>query len=140
MSSLQPAQQSATPKQGVSTRKPAASQDIHYAVYLAWSGCNYGGQRVAVLFGGKVYACRHCHKLAYQTQREQAYDRAGSRTNTIRKRLGWETGILNGSGNKSKGMHWTTYQRLKSHHDALVQVSLHDIGRKLGFLHKLLEG
>ncbi len=25
------------------------------------------------------------------------------------------------------------------HHDALVQVSLHDIGRKLDFLHKLLE-
>lgn len=25
------------------------------------------------------------------------------------------------------------------HHDALVQVSLHDIGRKLGFLHKLPE-
>lgn len=32
-----------------------------------------------------------------------------------------------------------TYQRLKSHHDALAQVSFHDIGRKPGFLHKLLE-
>jgi hypothetical protein len=58
----------------------------------------------------------------------------------LRKRLGWEAGILNGDGGKPKGMHWKTYQRLKSHHDALVQVSLHDIGRKLGFLHKLLEG
>jgi hypothetical protein len=28
---------------------------------------------------------------------------------------------------------------VKSHHDALVQFSFHDIGRKLGFLHKLLE-
>ena len=77
-------------------------QDMNYPVYLAWSGCNYGGQRawwlcpasgcrrrVAVLYGGKVYACRHCHKLAYQTQREQAHDRAGSRADTIRKRLGW---------------------------------------------------
>ena len=36
--------------------------------------------------------------------------------------------------------HWKTYLRLKSHYDALVQVSLHDIGRKLGFLHKLLDG
>ena len=34
---------------------------------------------------------------------------------------------------------WETYQRLKSRHDVLVQVSLHDIARKLGFLHKLLE-
>jgi len=27
-----------------------------------------------------------------------------------------------------------------SHHDALVQVSFHDIGRKLSFLHRLLKG
>ncbi|MCF8156795.1 MAG: hypothetical protein K9K35_12375 [Rhodoferax sp.] len=47
---------------------------------------------------------------------------------------------MNGDGSKPKGMHWTTYQRLKGHHDALVQVSLHDIGRKLGFLHELLDG
>ena len=46
----------------------------------------------------------------------------------------------NGNGNKPKGMHWDTYDRLKRDHDALVQVSFHDIGRKLGFLHKLLEG
>lgn len=127
-------------------------QDMNYPVYLAWTGCNYGGRRawwlcpavgcgrrVAVLFGGKVYACRHCHKLAYRTQREQPHDRACNRADTIRSRLGWEPGILNGSGGKPKGMHWKTYQRLKSHHDALVQVSFHDIGRKLGFLHKLLE-
>lgn len=46
-------------------------QDMNCQVYLAWTGCNYGaqrawwlcpavgcGRRVAVLFGGKVYACR----------------------------------------------------------------------------------
>ena len=47
---------------------------------------------------------------------------------------------MNGDGAKPKGMHWKTYRRLKSHDDALVQISLHDIARKLGFLHKLLEG
>jgi hypothetical protein len=62
------------------------------------------GRRVAVPYGGKVYACSHHHKLAYQTQREQAHDRAGSRSDTIRKRLGWDTGILNGNGNKPKGI------------------------------------
>ena len=55
------------------------------------------------------------------------------------KRLGWEAGTLNDSGGKPKGMHWKTYQRLKKHHDALVQVSFQDIARKLGLLHKLLE-
>ncbi len=47
---------------------------------------------------------------------------------------------MNGDGGKPKGMHWKTYQLLKKHHNALVQVSLHDIGRKLGFLHELLAG
>jgi hypothetical protein len=38
------------------------------------------GRRVAVLYGGKVYASRrHCHKLAYPTQRQQADYRATAR-------------------------------------------------------------
>ena len=65
--------------------------------------------------------------------------RASTKANKLRKRLGWQAGILNGDGNKPKGMHWKTYQRLKSERDALVQVSFRDIGRKLGILHKLLE-
>ena len=89
---------------------------------------------MAVLYGSKVYACRHCHKLAYQTQREQAYDRAGSRTNMIRKRLGWEAGILNLPGGKPKGMHWRTFERLHDAHEANVQQSLAGIAARFGFL------
>ena len=119
-------------------------QDMHYPVYLVWSGCNYGGRRawwlcpavgcgrrVAVLYGGKVYACRHCHKLAYQTQREQAHDRAGSRADTIRKRLGWEAGILNLPGGKPKGMHWRTFERLQAAHDAHTHQALAGMAAKL---------
>jgi hypothetical protein len=78
-------------------------------------------------------------RLGYATQKEGAGDRASTRADKLRKRMGWDAGILNGDGSKPKGMHWKTYQRLKSSHDALVQVSLHDIGRKFGFLHKFLE-
>jgi len=53
--------------------------------------------------------------------------------------MGWEAGILNSDGNKFKGKHWMTYQRLKSRYNALVQFSLCDIGRNLGFAHNLLE-
>lgn len=67
-----------------------------------------------------------------------AGDRASTKADKLRKRLGWEAGLLNGDGDKLKGMHWTTCQRLNSHHDALVQVSFQDMGRKLGILHKLL--
>jgi hypothetical protein len=113
---------------------------MNYPVYLAWSGCNYGGQRVAVLFGAKVYACRHCHKLAYQTRREQTHDRAGSRAYTIRKRLGWEAGILNLPGGKPKGMHWRTFERLQARHDALVNETMPGMTAKLGGAMERLKG
>ena len=128
-------------------------QDMNYPVRLTWTACNYGGQRawwicpavgcgrrVAVLYGGKVYACRHCHKLAYQTQREQAHDRASSRAEKLRNRLGWEAGILNGNGGKPKGMHWRTFERLETRHDALVNQSLAGMRAKLGVAMQRLEG
>ena len=77
--------------------------------------------------------------INYATQKENVGDRASTKADKLRKGMGWEAGILNDDGDKPKGMHWTTYQRLKSHHDALVQVSLCHIGRKLGFLHELLD-
>ena len=128
-------------------------QDMNYPVYLAWSGCNYGGQRawwlcpasgcgrrVAVLYGGKVYACRHCHKLAYQTQREQAHDRASSKADKLRNRLCWEAGILNGNGGKPKGMHWRTFDCLQARHDAHVNQALTGMSAKLGLMMDRLEG
>ena len=118
-------------------------KDMNYPVYVSWTGCNYGGQRVwwlcpargcgrrvAVLYGGSVYACRHCHKLAYSTQREQAYDRASNRADKIRNRLGWEAGILNGDGGKPKGMHWRTFERLHAEHGVYVNQSLAGIAAK----------
>lgn len=128
-------------------------KDMKYPVYLSWTGCNYGGQRawwlcpargcgrrVAVLYGGSVYACRHCHKLAYSSQREQAHDRAGSRADTIRKLLGWEPGILNGNGGKPKGMHWTTFMRLQGIHNAYVNQALEGMSAKLGLAMDRLKG
>jgi hypothetical protein len=104
-----------------------------------WFTCPRCSKRVAVLYApGRYFACRQCGGLGYATQKEGIGDRASTRAEKLRKRMGWESGILNGSGGKPKGMHWKTYQRLKNHHDALVQVSLQDIGRKLGCLQKLL--
>lgn len=117
-------------------------KDMDYSVRVVWTDCALGGQRawwqcpavrcgrrVAVLYGGGIYACRHCHNLAYRTQREQAYDRASSRADRIRK-LGWEPGILNGS----KGMHWRTFERLHAAHEANVQQSLAGIAARFGLL------
>lgn len=124
-----------------------------YPVRLEWTACNYGGarawficpaigcgRRVAILRGGAIFACRHCYKLAYACQRETAYDRQARRADRIRERLGWEPGILNGSGWKPKGMHWKTFWRLRAQHDAFVGVSLDGMAKRLGLVNRRLAG
>lgn len=120
---------------------------MNYPVRLAWTGCGFGGRRVwwrcpavgcgrrvALLHGGRVFACRQCNRLAYRSQREANDDRATRRADTIRRRLGWEPGILNGNGLKPKGMHWRTFERLQGQHAAHVNVALAGMAAKLGLL------
>lgn len=105
-----------------------------------WFACPACGRRVAVIYGaGRLFACRQCKGLAYASQSETGDDRAARRADRIRKRLGWQTGILNPSGQKPTGMQWRTYWRLRAEHDALVAVSLEGMARRLGFLNRMLE-
>ena len=125
----------------VEQRVQTQTSPCHLGGQRYWFTCPRCSKRVAVLYApSRYFACRQCGGLGYATQKEGADDRASTRADKLRKRLGWQAGILNGDGGKPKGMHWKTYHRLRSHHDALVQVSLHHISLKLGFLHKLLEG
>lgn len=118
---------------------------IRYPVNLNWTACHLGGervwwhcpaagcaQRVAVLFGGDVFACRRCHHLAYRSQREIAEDRTARRAETLRHKLKWKTGILNSEGLKPRGMHWQTFERLKAKHDTFAELSLSGMVRRLG--------
>ena len=128
----------------------STSEVVEQRVQTQISPCHFGGQhhwftcprcskRVAVLYApGRYFACRQCGGLSYATQKESVADRASAKADKLRKRLGWQAGILNGDGCKPKGMHWETFWQLKSRHDALLQVNLYDISRKLGFLDKLL--
>ena len=112
-------------------------EDMNYDVALTWTDCRFGGKRpwwrcpavgcgrrVAVLYGGRVFACRHCHQLAYRSQREAWDDRATRRAESLRNRLKWVPGILHGDGGKPKGMHWRTFKRLQAQHDAHVKLTL----------------
>lgn len=120
-------------------------QPKDYPVYIDYTECQFGGKRawfrcpvvgcgkrVAILYGGSVFACRHCHQLAYQSQREHAGDRATRRADRIRDRLGWEPGILNGNGPKPKRMRRRTFERLQAQHDAYVDQSMMDAVRRFG--------
>lgn len=136
----------------LSYRMKSTGEVVEQRVQMHTTPCHLGGQRhwftcprcskrVAVLYApGRYFACRQCGGLGYATQKEGAGDRAATRADKLRKRLGWEAGILNGPGGKPKGMHWKTYLRLKRHHDALVQISLQDMARQLGCVQRLLEG
>jgi hypothetical protein len=100
-----------------------------------WFACPACGKRVAVIYGaGRLFACRQCKGLAYSSQGEADDDRAARRADRIRKRLGWEPGILNGNGWKPKGMHWRTFERLRGEHDIHVNAALAGMAAKLDLL------
>lgn len=126
-------------------------QPMEYPVTLEWTPCNLGGmrvwflcpaqgcgQRVALLYGGTIFACRHCHKLAYQCQRESDDDRVMRLADAIRQRLGWRPGVVNSEGGKPKGMHWRTFERMKSEYDAVADASLAVISKRLQLMKQQL--
>jgi len=122
-------------------------QTLHYPVTIQTTACNYGGVRywftcpsdgcgrsIAVLYlGENKFVCRHCHKVAYPSQRETAGNRAIRRADKIRETLQWTPGILNGKEWKPKGMHWKTYKRLEAEHDKQLDNAraefVHQFGR-----------
>ncbi|MCB1908402.1 MAG: hypothetical protein KDH15_13620 [Rhodocyclaceae bacterium] len=114
-----------------------------YPVHLSWTNCTYGGarpwflcpkcgRRVAILYGGARFVCRHCRQLAYPVQRESDNYRTIRRVDAIRKRLGWRPGIFNGTGWKPKGMHWRKFWRLRAECIELTAAGLEGISRELG--------
>jgi hypothetical protein len=120
-------------------------KDEEYPVLIDRTSCAIGGtrpwficpargcgRRVAILYGGGIFACRHCHQLAYASTREDWGSRATRRADRLRQRLGWEPGILNGDGPKPKWMRWRTFERLVDEHDEFVSRSMGAIALKLG--------
>lgn len=70
------------------THSNAQWREHQYAVALDRTPCGFGGRRVwfrcpnpgcgrrvAVLYGGSMFACRQCHGLRYRSQRLSAADR-----------------------------------------------------------------
>jgi hypothetical protein len=106
-------------------------EEVREPVSLAWTACNFGGERpwficpgaecarrVAVLYGpGRYFLCRHCYDLVYESQRENAMNRALHKAQAIRERLGGSASMMKPFPERPKGMHHETYWRLREEHD-----------------------
>ena len=108
-----------------SRRDGYQSEHLSYPVRVRWTSCNYGGirpwficptpgcgRRVAILYAGRMFACRHCYNLAYESQRIARHSRAIRRARKIRMKLGGTISILDAFPGKPRRMHWRTYTRL----------------------------
>lgn len=104
-------------------------QSFSYAVPFVYSPCNYGGRRTwfqcpgccsrvgKITLSDKMFVCRNCGKLAYQSQRENTQHRLSSKAQILRKRLGGSLGALDPIPWKPKGMHWKTYRKIRGQID-----------------------
>lgn len=98
-------------------------KSVEYPIRLTRTPCNFGGsrtwwlcphcgRRVAVLYGGCIYACRNCYDLTYKSTRTASNSKHFARANKVRERLGWGGCVASPMGDRKRGMHKTTYLRL----------------------------
>jgi hypothetical protein len=121
-------------------------ESLEYPVLLEKTPCNYGGfrtwfrcpargcgRRTATLFGGRIFACRRCYGLAYESQRQSWHDRAGDRAQKVLDRLkADEYTIFDPLPQRPKGMHRRTYERLGSKYNLARYQSLVGLAQILG--------
>jgi len=96
----------------VRERIPLDATPCHYGGSRPWFLCPGCGARRAVLYSvdGR-FRCRRCHDLAYSSTREEPWDRAMRRADTLRRKIGAERGMHQWAP-KPKGMHWDRYERI----------------------------
>ncbi len=119
-----------------------------YRVNLETTRPNYGGRRwwfrcpatdhrVAKLHlppGGTKFAGRRAYGLAYRSQREQAYNRALTRTQDIRMKLGGSPSLAEPFPDKPKGMWWRTYWRLREEAQEAEHRSYLGVAQRFGIV------
>jgi len=121
------------------TRGDNEPRAVHDAVPIAWTGCNYGGERAWFVCpdceirrnalylspGQTRFRCRACHNLAYATQQMDPHDRHLQHIRALQEQLDGGGGeyVPWSVPPKPKGMRWETYQRL---HRAIL---IHEVER-----------
>src|SRR6516164_4794521 len=71
------------------------------------------GRIAGPMTGGRLFACRHCYRLSYATQRSGPMDRAHRRLARLHQRLAADyDGPDKPPPKKPKWMRWKTYSRI----------------------------
>lgn len=120
---------------------PLLSQPMPNGASRTWFACPARGcgRRVAILYGGRVFACRHCYGLAYPSQRQSRLERRMERANTLRERLGWPLEECFW-GHRPKGMHNRTFQKLVAELRRVELSVSAELAMHLGRLNSLYAG
>src|SRR5262249_40295824 len=110
--------------------------DVDQEVPIHWTPCRFGGERplfvcsvhsngvycgrhvTKLYLAGRLFACRHCYGLAYESQLKTSDQRGLGKAQESRIRLGATANMLDEFPDKPKGMHWRTYYHLRRIHDA----------------------
>jgi hypothetical protein len=101
-------------------------RSLEQRVRITWTKCHLGGwrpwfrcscgRRAAKLYDAAAdfFACRHCCGLAYASQQLCTRDRLISSARKIRMQLGGGPSLFDPFPDKPRGMHWSTYDRLRA--------------------------
>lgn len=110
-----------------------------FAVAVATSPCHMGGarrwlicpccrvRRQTLYIERARLACRLCARLRYPTQAMNRRYRAIEKADSIRRRLGWEQGVLRPWGGRPKRMRTRTFERLSRELQELESFLLPDL-------------
>ena len=94
---------------GNDKRVPIARTPCRFGGTRPWFTCVYCGNRVAVLYlHGHWFKCRKCAHLVFPSQAQDAMTRAARKQSAIMSKL------RGPDGEKPKGMHWRTFERVRA--------------------------
>ena len=116
-------------------RVELAYTDCHFGRARPWALCPRCRQRVAVLYlRAGQFACRHCQRVSYGSQSQDALDRTWCKQRKIEAKLG-------NNLQRPKGMRQCTYDRLMAElldchqrRDAALEVLYHRMAANLASL------
>ena len=111
---------------GVGIQYRSSRGNVVDVLPFASTHCNFGGRRLwflclgcrrraaCLFFAGTAFQCRRCLGLSYESQRQDRGARLIEKARAIRRKMGGSLSLVEAFPSRPKGMHWTTYSRMKA--------------------------